>query len=87
MEKVIPQKVLKMLERRRKASEALIVASVAVDNYCKSIGLDPVIYADDACLITNILIYTEPGAAERRTKDAIEKALNGRMEDIEPWNA
>lgn len=79
--KEVPKYVIKMLKRRTKAAQALRDASIAVDEYCESIGID--VYHplyDDACLSTDVRIWCEGDGAEGATLAIIEKVLNGETE-------
>lgn len=72
----IPKYAEKLLERRRNYARKLADASIAVDDYCKSIGIDynsPLF--DDACLCTDVRIYYEFDGATNSTRRAILKQL------------
>lgn len=81
MRKQVPKYVKELVRKRTNAAAKLRKTSVAVDEYCKSIGLDldhPLF--DDACLMTDIRIWCEEDHSEPNTLNAIEKVLNGETE-------
>ena len=81
MRKQVPKYVKELVRKRTKAAAKFREASLAVDEYCESIGLDidhPLF--DDACLITDIRIWCEEDHSEPNTLEAIEKVLNGETE-------
>lgn len=72
----IPKYVEKILERRRNYARKLAEASIAVDDYCQSIGINynsPLF--DEACLCTDVRIYCEFDGATNSTRKAILKQL------------
>lgn len=77
--KTVPKYVLRLLERRRRLSLALMSACHAVDEYCEKIGVD---FEDpDACLLTDVRIYCEFDGAYSSTLSVIERTLNGERKD------
>lgn len=71
--KTVPKYVLRLLERRRKLSLALMSVCNQIDEYCQKIGVD---FSDpDACLQSDIRIYCEFDAGYRSTLSVIEKTL------------
>lgn len=69
----IPKYVEKLLLRRRKLAQDMMDVCCDLDSYCKRIGVDP---GDaDSCIGGHVMIYTEPSAAYRLTKGAIEEKL------------
>ena len=72
----IPKYVEKLLERRCNYARKLAEASIAVDEYCASIGINynsPLF--DEACLCTDVRIYCEFDGATNSTRKAILKQL------------
>lgn len=73
MRKNVPKYALKLLDRRRRLSQQLMMACGEVDEYCKKIGVD---FDDpDACLSADIRIYCEVDAAYGGTLSVIKKTL------------
>lgn len=69
----IPKYVENLLLRRRKLASSLMDVCCELDQYCKRIGVNT---ADaDTCTCGHVMIYTEPRAAYRLTKRAIEEKL------------
>lgn len=72
--KEIPKYVEKLLARRQKLAEDLLLVSAQVDEYCEKIGVD--MTDDDAAVLTNVAIYMEPWNAIQYTRSTILAALN-----------
>lgn len=78
----IPKYVENLLLRRRRLASSLMDVCCDLDEYCKRIGVD---VADaDACVCGHVMIYTEPSAAYRLTKGAIEEKLGVQQSDGKP---
>lgn len=69
----IPKHIEKLLKSRFKLACDLTDIENRIDNYCKEIGIPEC--DNEACLCTDIMIYTEPYAAMKKTRAAIEKQL------------
>lgn len=71
--KVVPQYVLKALERRRKIADRLMDACSEVDDLAKRFGVDtdevPEVFS------TGCMIYCEPENAEEIARELFEKTI------------
>lgn len=77
MRNSIPKYVEKALKDRTEHIELAREAEYVIDEYAAKIGLDER-HPDykDACLCTDIRIYTEVGCAEDITRQALMKVLS-----------
>lgn len=74
--KAVPKYVLNLLERRRRLAAELADVNCKIYDYCEKIGMD-FETQQDACLLSDVRIYTEFDGAYGSTLEAIEKTLNG----------
>lgn len=64
-----PKYIDKLLRRRTRLANELMVVCVDLDDWLNKNGIDP----DQCCWQTGCMIYTEPDAAENEVRKAIEK--------------
>ena len=77
---MIPKYVEELLERREKLAWKLRDVGNKLDKYCAKIGLDEE-WMDDAILCSDFRIFTEPDVAHRITRQYIEIALAGKLDE------
>lgn len=71
--KTVPNKILKLFNKRAKLSLELMKVENLIDQYCEEIGVD---FSDPrAALKTDIRIYCEFGAGNGSTLEVIKETL------------
>ena len=73
MNKTIPKKIQRLLDRRTRLAWVLMEVCREIDKYCQSIG---VVDENTAAIGGHAMIYCEPDVAHIATEREILKALN-----------
>lgn len=72
----VPKYIEALIDRRTRYADELMRLNGQISQYCDRIGIDKDSQAmDDAAIVSDFRIYTEPYAAGEMTKEAIRKQL------------
>lgn len=75
----LPKYIEKALQNRTKYMNKALINGQIIDDYAKNLGIDICeegLSEETGCFASNLLIFTEPSAAEENTRQRLLKALD-----------